>query len=161
MRNGKSCRPRILSTELNHSNMAPSRYGQQPMNPSYSHYQQNPLQQHHTSQQNALQPPPNLGTSAFNSGNPASSTGFATAGLVNNGYDRNIHDGGVLSGQAGQMGYPRGGPVQAQQTYENVPNTRAAKEDERIRNVWASNLKREMATLRDLVDEFPYIAMVC
>jgi hypothetical protein len=29
-----------------------------------------------------------------------------------------------------------------------------------IRDVWADNLEEEMATIRDIVEEFPYIAMV-
>lgn len=29
-----------------------------------------------------------------------------------------------------------------------------------IREVWAENLDREMALLRDLVDQYPYLAMV-
>jgi CCR4-NOT transcription complex subunit 7/8 len=35
------------------------------------------------------------------------------------------------------------------------PNERAI-----IREVWAENLDREMALLRDLVDQYPYLAMV-
>jgi CCR4-NOT transcription complex subunit 7/8 len=30
----------------------------------------------------------------------------------------------------------------------------------RIREVWAGNLEQEMATLRDLVDQYPYIGLV-
>lgn len=30
-----------------------------------------------------------------------------------------------------------------------------------IREVWAENLDQEMALLRDLVDQYPYLAMVC
>lgn len=36
------------------------------------------------------------------------------------------------------------------------PNERAI-----IREVWAENLDQEMALLRDLVDQYPYLAMVC
>jgi hypothetical protein len=35
------------------------------------------------------------------------------------------------------------------------PNERAI-----IREVWAENLDQEMALLRDLVDQYPYLAMV-
>ena len=38
--------------------------------------------------------------------------------------------------------------------------TRAAQNKGRIREVWKHNLHEEMATLRDLVDRYPYIAMV-
>ena len=30
-----------------------------------------------------------------------------------------------------------------------------------IREVWAENLDQEMALLRELVDHYPYLAMVC
>jgi hypothetical protein len=30
-----------------------------------------------------------------------------------------------------------------------------------IREVWADNLEQEMGVLRDLVEKYPYLAMVC
>lgn len=68
-------------------------------------------------------------------------------------------DGGLLPSQMVQMGFPRGGPVQAHQTYEGLGGPLENKDDARIRNVWKHNLKEEMTTLRRLVDTYPYIAM--
>jgi CCR4-NOT transcription complex subunit 7/8 len=59
-----------------------------------------------------------------------------------------------------QMGFARGGPVQAHQNYDGLGAPLETKDDARIRNVWKHNLKEEMATLRQLVDSYPYIAMV-
>lgn len=39
-------------------------------------------------------------------------------------------------------------------------NTRTQPNRGRIREVWKHNLQEEMATLRDLVDKYPLIAMV-
>ena len=44
---------------------------------------------------------------------------------------------------------------------EYSPNVRAQPNKGRIREVWKHNLHEEMATLRKLVDHYPYIAMVC
>ena len=49
-------------------------------------------------------------------------------------------------------------PNQTQQ-YDGLPQLRDHKDDARIRNVWRHNLEQEMAALRNLIDEYPYIAM--
>lgn len=40
------------------------------------------------------------------------------------------------------------------------PTIRSQPNKGRIREVWKHNLHEEMAVLRDLVDKYPYIAMV-
>ena len=40
------------------------------------------------------------------------------------------------------------------------PTIRSQPNKGRIREVWKNNLHEEMAVLRDLVDKYPYIAMV-
>lgn len=79
------------------------------------------------------------------------------AGNAAGAFERGIPDASMLQNQGAQLGYARGGPVQTHQTYDNMQQ---AQEDPRIRNVWKGNLKQEMANLRALVDEYPYIAMV-
>jgi len=82
------------------------------------------------------------------------------AGNLNNGFDRSMLEGGLMPGQMTQMGFARGGPVQAHQNYDALGGPLEHKDDARIRNVWKHNLKEEMATLRQLVDTYGYIAMV-
>lgn len=57
------------------------------------------------------------------------------------------------------MSFARGAPSQPHQGYDGMAPPREKQEDTRIRNVWKHNLKQEMATLRALVEEYPYIAM--
>lgn len=83
-------------------------------------------------------------------------------GSSTNGFDRGMTDTSTLmSGQSGQSGYARGGPVQTHSTFEPTQHNPTAREDPRIRNVYAYNLEEEMRNLRSLVDSYPYIAMVC
>lgn len=139
--------------------MAPPRYTNQSLNGPY-HIQQNHLQSHASSHQHgALPPPTHLGTPSFGAGGSSNASPFALAGNLNNGFDRSMLDTGLLQAQMGQMSFPRGGPVQAHQGYD-LGGPLDNKDDARIRNVWKHNLKEEMATLRQLVDEYPYIAMV-
>lgn len=140
--------------------MAPPRYANQSINGPY-HIQQNHLQSHVSSHQHgALPPPTHLGTPSFGAGGSSSASPFALAGNLNNGFDRGMLEGGLLPSQMAQMGFPRGGPVQAHQAYDGLGGPLENKDDARIRNVWKHNLKEEMATLRQLVDTYPYIAMV-
>lgn len=59
-----------------------------------------------------------------------------------------------------QLGFARGVSAQGHQGYDGMAHPREKQEDTRIRNVWKHNLRQEMATLRALVEEYPYIAMV-
>lgn len=80
------------------------------------------------------------------------------------GFDRSLADSGGagLGSHAAQMSFARGGPVQqnAVRDFDGMP-LRDTKQGARIRNVWKTNLAAEMETLRQLVEEYPYIAMVC
>ncbi|KIX97963.1 uncharacterized protein Z520_06041 [Fonsecaea multimorphosa CBS 102226] len=139
--------------------MAPPRYGNQSMNGPY-HMQQNHLQSHASSHQHgALPPPTHLGTPSFGAAGSSNASPFALAGNLNNGFERGMLDGGLLPSQIAQMGFSRGGPVQGHQSYDGLGVPLENKDDARIRNVWKHNLKEEMATLRQLVDVYPYIAM--
>ena len=84
---------------------------------------------------------------------------FAMGGNMNAAFDRSTPDSSILGSQVGQMGFGRPLPGQGHQQFDGVGSGRENKDDSRIRNVWKQNLKQEMATLRDLVEEYPYIAM--
>jgi hypothetical protein len=130
--------------------MAPPRYAGA-LNPPF-HPSQNHMQSYHHSQQQSFLPPP--GHSNSNAPNTISSP-FSMAPTVNT-FDRGTPD-TLLSSQ---MGFGRGVSAQAHQAYDGLLHSREKHEDTRIRNVWKHNLRQEMATLRALVDEYPYIAMV-
>lgn len=72
--------------------------------------------------------------------------------------------------QSARMGFAHGPaglqqPQHAQQVQHSMlieqPTLRSQPNKGRIREVWKHNLHEEMAVLRDLVDKYPYIAMVC
>ena len=84
---------------------------------------------------------------------------FAMGGNMNAAFDRSTPDSSILGSQVGQMAFGRPLPGQGHQQFDGVGSGRDNKDDSRIRNVWKQNLKQEMATLRDLVEEYPYIAM--
>jgi CCR4-NOT transcription complex subunit 7/8 len=116
--------------------------------------------------------PPSLG------GNPpylnanAGISPFATNGNVlsvaaglNGGFGVGADTG--LGSHAARMGFAHAANIQqqhGQSQQHNMlvehPNMRTHTNKGRIREVWKHNLHEEMAVLRDLVDKYPYIAMV-
>lgn len=134
--------------------MPPLRYNQQNLNAPYSQFPQN-TQTHHQQQHHVLPPPQLAAPATFGQGASATTSPFSIPG-INSGFERGIGDAALLQGQSGQFGYARGGPVQ---THPDFTSAQPAQQDPRIREVWKHNLMEEMASLRDLVDEYPYIAM--
>jgi CCR4-NOT transcription complex subunit 7/8 len=67
---------------------------------------------------------------------------------------------GGAGGQAAQMGFAHNAASlqHMQQTHESTGALRS--QAARIREVWKHNLEDEMATLRLLIDKYPYISMV-
>ncbi|KAI9727753.1 MAG: hypothetical protein M1834_007992 [Cirrosporium novae-zelandiae] len=144
---------------------------QQGMPATFSQYQQ-PHYSHHP-QQHPVSTAQLSNTSAFSSHNfiPGNSnaalSAFSTNGI--NGLTAGLGGGGggyVDSGGAGlashsaQMGFARGAAMQQQQAHENsVHNIMNGKRPGRIREVWGNNLAQEMATLRLLVEKYPYISL--
>lgn len=81
-----------------------------------------------------------------------------------------VGDATGLGSHAARMGFQAAGLHQQQQQQgqpqhnfaadHGGPNIRSGHNKGRIREVWKHNLHEEMAVLRDLVDKYPYIAMV-
>src|SRR3569833_1082375 len=72
-----------------------------------------------------------------------------------------------LASQAARLGFAHGAHLQQQHQHQhqqhvlNEPHHTARNQGKtRIREVWKHNLVEEMAMLRDLVDKYPYNAMV-
>ena len=77
------------------------------------------------------------------------SGGFGGSGL-------GMAGGTGLASQAAQMGFAAAG----QHNGMGETGPRGAAKPPRIRDVWKHNLEEEMALLRQLVERYPYIAMV-
>ncbi len=152
--------------------MPPSgRHGPQSLYPNFQHMQQPQYQQnhqphqHHQAQHNAMQIP-----TARLGGHPGFMSGMSLPGanMNNSGFDgARLADGGGtgLASHSAQMSFARGGqmppPQQGRIMDGQIGNDgKAGQANSRIRNVWKSNLASEMKTLRQLVDKYPYIAMV-
>lgn len=96
----------------------------------------------------------------------ANGNSFGVAGL--NGAAAGFAD-SAFGSQNARMGFAHG-PAALQQSQHGAqvqhnmlldhPTMRAQPNKGRIREVWKHNLHEEMAVLRDLVDKYPYIAMV-
>jgi CCR4-NOT transcription complex subunit 7/8 len=149
----------------------PGRYGPLGVNSSFQHMQQPqypPHQQphqHQPVQHNAMQLP-----TAGLGGHPGFMSGMSLPGsnMNNGGFDgARLADGGGtgLASHSAQMSFARGGQMPQQQqgriSEGQIGNDgKAGHGNSRIRNVWKSNLAAEMKVLRQLVEKYPYIAMV-
>ncbi|PQE13067.1 caf1 family ribonuclease protein [Rutstroemia sp. NJR-2017a BBW] len=135
-------------------------YGGGPTNIG-SHYQQYPT---HTQAHTAGLPPPSIANQGFMNANSMSNPfsvngnamslpgGFGGAGL-------GMAGGTGLASQAAQMSFASA-PLQPQGHNSMADSgTRGMREKGRIREVWKGNLNEEMAVLRQLVDQYPYISM--
>ena len=103
-------------------------------------------------------------------GNPSNvnifGPGAGNAGLQGGGFQggaANIGGGGGtgLGSVGAQAAFHHASALQQQQAQEAAGMGVGAKGMEgRIRQVWKTNLEQEMATLRRIVDDYPYISMV-
>jgi CCR4-NOT transcription complex subunit 7/8 len=97
------------------------------------------------------------------------------SGVNGNSFGGNGLNGGAtfpdtgFGSQSARMGFAHGHSAAAMQhphhgqTHHGLadhPSVRPQQNKGRIREVWKHNLHEEMAVLRDLVDRYPYIAMV-
>ena len=67
-----------------------------------------------------------------------------------------------LGSQAAQLGFAHGAALQQQQAHDAAVMGAHKREGQatRIREVWKDNLEEEVATLRLLIDKYPYVSMV-
>ncbi|KAJ5908362.1 hypothetical protein N7495_001044 [Penicillium taxi] len=136
--------------------------------------QQSHLQsQHSHAQSNTALPPPSLGGHPGFAGNPNTNINpftLSSAGVSNGmsvaGFSGTTSDAGGtgLASHAAQMGFARGAQMQQQQLHQGHDgrlslDAKGGFAKSRIRDVWKQNLNQEMATLRSLVDKYPYISM--
>ncbi|KAL1991662.1 hypothetical protein VTN49DRAFT_4970 [Thermomyces lanuginosus] len=164
------------------------RYGPTGLNGPYPHLQQAHLQQQQQSQASQQHhaghaqpgsagglPPPSLGghpgfgpANSNSNVNPFALSGAAMAnGMSVGGFGAAADAGNAtgLASHAAQMGFVRGAQMQQQQQLHQMPDGRFVLEGKpgsiksRIRDVWKHNLAQEMATLRRLVERYPYISM--
>jgi CCR4-NOT transcription complex subunit 7/8 len=94
--------------------------------------------------------------------NPFSTNGnaFGAAGFADTGFGSQSARMGFAHGPAAAMQPPQHGAQGQHNVLMDHPTVRAQPNKGRIREVWAHNLHEEMAVLRDLIDKYPYIAMV-
>lgn len=85
--------------------------------------------------------------------------GLNGAGFSDTGFGSQSARLGFTHGPAGLQQPQHAGQVQHGMLMEH-PTMRSQSNKGRIREVWKNNLHEEMAVLRDLVDKYPYIAMV-
>ena len=125
-------------------------------------HQQHQQPHHHVQQHNAGLPPPMGGNTGFGLGNANNAASpFSIAGSNSSGgFERGLDGGAGLGSHAAQMSFARGGPVQHNnaRTMDGIP-LKDNRGRERIREVWKHNLFQEMDALRQLIDDYPYIAM--
>lgn len=100
----------------------------------------------------------NAQINAFQNASGAGLGGLNSGGFVDG--PRLAFQGAGFQQQQQQQTQQQHGSAQHALGVEYSPNVRAQPNKGRIREVWKHNLAEEMATLRKLVDHYPYIAMV-
>ena len=139
----------------------PPQYGPRGLpfqNQHLPHLQQHQQNQHHQTQHNGL-PPPSL-NAGFGTTSNSNASPFSVAGSINSGQFLADGAGAGLASQAAQMGFARGAPGQHNNNRDYHNGMTARGQETRIKNVWKNNLHQEMANLRNLIDQYPYVAMV-
>ena len=154
-----------------------ARFNPQLVSGPFSHLQQ-PHLPHHPSQHqppgSAGLPPPSFNTHpAFAQGNQNSAPNPFAPSNGTNGLAGGFGGGGGLGGGGGTglashaavMGFAHGAVIQQQQQAREALRRGSGgvkgHTKSRIRDVWKGNLEQEMHNIRDLVEKYPYISMVC
>lgn len=156
--------------------------GPNTISPYHPQQQQYQPQQHAAGQQHVPAPMSANPNSYLNQQNQGVNAFGANSTLMGFSSGLNTPGGGGLGGAQGdtglashaaRMGFAHAGQLSGQQQQQQQHpgqqqghvlggdlQTSRNQAKGRIREVWAWNLKEEMATLRDLVDQYPFIAMV-
>lgn len=92
-------------------------------------------------------------------GNAFGAAGLNGSGFPDSGFGSQSARMGFAHGPAAGLQQPQHGQLQHGALMEH-PTMRAQPNKGRIREVWKHNLEEEMSVLRDIVDKYPYIAMV-
>jgi CCR4-NOT transcription complex subunit 7/8 len=109
--------------------------------------------------------PPLAGGPAYLSANsqlnpfPPTNGGLGGMSSLGNGFNTGMMDGPRLAFQAANF-QQQHNQHQHQLSSDYTPSPRTQQNKGRIREVWKHNLHEEMAVLRDLVERYPYVAMV-
>lgn len=111
-----------------------------------------------------------FGSGSLNGGiSPFPSSSYG-ANAFTPGASSSVFNGGALGGQgqglasvAAQQGFARGAAMQEHSAHQLEAATMDPKSGAagRIRQVWRHNLETEMAVLRQLIQKYPYVSMVC
>lgn len=154
---------------------AAGRFGNQIASGPFSHVQpsnpSHPAPSHQSSNSTGL-PPPSFGqafapahsNANLNPFDPASNLNGLASGF---GPGNGLNAGGTgLASREAQMGFAHGAVLQQQQQQrEQLRRTSGggskAQLKSRIRDVWRGNLAQEMALMRELIEKYPYVSMVC
>ncbi|KAI0856593.1 CAF1-domain-containing protein [Xylaria cubensis] len=145
----------------------PSRFGGGPpaLAPYQHQFPQHPATSHATHQQTSLANPPYLTQQL----GPFGTNGLALGGSMGAASGFPVSDQTGFASQAARTGFQHAAALQQQQQQHNPHQqshgqpgertSRAGGAKGRIREVWRHNFEEEMASLMDLAEEFPYIAM--
>lgn len=134
------------------------------MQSSFPHLQQSHLQHHSNLHHPSSNFPPPSHTTASTLSHSSHSPFISSATTNGLGAGFGAGGGAGLANPAGVMAFARGETMsqqhKAREALRRGGSGGRTPSKSRIRDVWAGNLAQEMATLRELVERYPYISMV-
>jgi len=138
-----------------------------PSNP-YAHLNPTNTLQHFPQHLQSIPQAPNVGggfgSAQFNSGISPFAPSAGGYGLQGAYGGAGLGGGQGLASEEAYRGFARGAAMQQQQQAHQAADAQMGMKSgmaARIREVWANNLEQEMAVLRQLIQKYPYVSMVC